>query len=639
MENAIPTRIAQWIKQYPPFDKMEEQQLVSLAETAKVKYFDKEDIVFNQGDEPSSFIYVVREGAVRIVKYLDDSQNLVDTCDEGDLFGLRPLLANETYQLSAIASEESLLYLFRIDRLQDIISTDPEVSWYLLQSYAAGPKKAKKEKIGTHATYLNEGDHLTEIQSLDRSKAPITCSQQTTAQDAAIKMSEHRVGSIIIVDEEKRPLGIITDRDLRNLVVTGKYGLDAEVGDFMTSPVITVSRDITLADVQMIMMKNRIHHLCITEDGTSMSPVMGVISEHDVLVIQGNNPAIFIREMRRAQTSSDLKKIREKAESLLFKYLKREVSIGFISNIMSEVNDALISRAIEICQKKLEGQGKEDPGLKWSWMALGSEGREEQLLRTDQDNALVFEDVNEDKYDEVKAYYLKLAQEVTQVLNECGFEYCPADMMASNPKWCMSISGWKDQFARWMQTPTEKNVMYCTIFFDFRVVFGDPSLSEALADHIFDLIDDNFLFLVQLAKNAIMNPPPLTFFRNFVVEKGGEHKDDFDIKARAMMPLADAARILVLSAKKPNINNTFQRFDYMATIEPNNKELYEQAADAYEILMRYRAIQGLKNNNSGRYFNPEDLTKMERLNLRNSFKPINELHDLLKVRYRLNLVL
>ncbi len=638
MENAIPTRIAQFIKSFPPFYFMGDEELISLSQSAKVKYIDKGGYVFHKNENPSDYIYVIREGAVNIIMEGGGAKILIDSCDEGDLFGLRSLLAREPYQRSAVAAEETLLYLFRIKDLKKIIESDPKVSWYLLRLFASGLRKPK-ERFSINENYLLEGDHLTEIQSLDRSKNPITCTMETTAQDAAIIMSKNSVGSIIIVNKENHPVGIITDRDLRNKIVTGKSPLDSEVGSFMSQPVITIPKNVSLADVQMEMMKNRIHHLCITEDGSSFSPVIGVISEHDVLVIQGNNPAIFIREIKRAKGAEDLKKIREKSESLLLKYLNREVSIDFISNIMTEVNDALISRAIEISQQEMWSEGKVDPQLKWCWLALGSEGREEQLLRTDQDNALIFEDVEEEKQDEVKSYYLELAKRVTKTLNECGFEYCPADMMASNSLWCMSLSDWKNQFTKWMHTPTEKNVMYCTIFFDFRAVYGDESLSNVLAEHIFDLIDDHFLFLVQLAKNAIMNPPPLTFFRNFVVEKSGEHKDEFDIKARAMMPLADAARILILSAKKPNINNTFQRFDYLASIEPQNKELYEQAADAYVILMRHRAIQGLKNHDSGRYVDLNELSKMERLSLRNSFKPINELHNLLKVRYRLNLVL
>ncbi|MCB0643098.1 MAG: CBS domain-containing protein, partial [Phaeodactylibacter sp.] len=373
----------------------------------------------------------------------------------------------------------------------------------------------------------------------------------------------------------------------------GSMPLDAPVEALMSSPVITVPPAVTVADVQIQMVRHRIHHLCITEDGTAESPVVGVLSEHDLLVIQGNNPAILVREIQKSHTPRELAAIREKAEALLRKYIFQEVAIAFISTVMTEINDAITRRALEMAIAELEAAGRSLPDVPFCWMALGSLGREEQLLRTDQDNALVYADVPEAEEEAVNAYFLELAVKVTHTLDQAGFEYCPAEMMASNPQWCQSLSNWKDQFGRWIQQPDERAIMYCTIFFDYRPVYGDESLTEELSTHIFEAIEARSIFLNFLAKNALQNPPPLSFFRNFVVERGGEHKDEFDIKKRAMMPLADAARTLMLEKRIPTINNTFRRFDRLAELEPQNRELFQAASDAYEILMRYRSLKGL----------------------------------------------
>jgi CBS domain-containing protein len=392
----------------------------------------------------------------------------------------------------------------------------------------------------------------------------------------------------------------------------------------------------SIAEVQIHMMKKRIHHVCITEDGSTATPLVGVISQHDLLLAQGNNPAVLIKAIQRSHEVATLRSIREKAEHLLGQYLEREVSIDFIATMMTEVNDALIAKTIELAIAELEEEGTPLPEIDWCWMGLGSEGRGEQLLRTDQDNALVFSDIPSAELESTRERFLLLATKVTKQLNACGFEYCPADMMASNPRWCLSLNEWKEQFSRWILTPTNQNILHCNIFFDFRALYGATPLTAALTQHIFELIDQQNLFLPLLAKNALQNPPPLSFFRNFVVEKDGQHKDAFNIKARAMMPLTDAARLLTLGNKISKINNTFERFEKLAEVEPKYKELFQQAADAYESLMRYRAIQGLKNQDSGKFFKPEDLSKMERLNLRNCFRPIQELQDIIKVRYQLN---
>lgn len=644
MENAIPRRVYDFLKDYPPFSLMEESQLMAIAGQVRIRYVQEQALLFSSQEETRPEIYLVREGAVHLLLPVGDAERLVEICDVGELFGLRPLISNQPYQLSAKAVEESLIYVIPIELLKPIIENQPQVAWYFAQSFAGGYAAATSSrtqgKIFLNTDHLlDKSFQLVEIQSIDYSKDPVSCPPGISIQEAAQIMRRENVGSIIVVTPEGLPLGIITDRDLRNRVVAGDHPASQPVDTIMSNPVITMAPQLTVADVQILMMKHGIHHLVITTNGQCDTPVIGVISEHDLLVIQGNNPAVLIREIKRSQTAGELRLIREKAEGLLKKYLFQEVAIGFISSMITQINDAIIIQAIQLSEKAMELENGPKPNLKWCWMALGSEGREEQLLRTDQDNALVFEDVPEEQLAAVKKYYLALSQKVTKMLFECGFDYCPGNMMASNPEWCLSLAEWKAQFSKWIYAPNQQNVMYSNIFFDFRPIYGEFGLTDALASHIFESTGKRDIFLSFMAKDAIENPAPLTFFRQFMVERSGENKDEFDIKSRAMMPLADAARVLILEAQQPQINNTFRRFDKLAELEPQNRELFQQAADAYEILVRYRALQGLKNGNSGRYFKPSELSKMERLNLRNTFKPIRDLQDLLKVRFRLNFML
>lgn len=638
MENTIPVRISDFLKEHPPFQLFERKRLATIAEQAVVQYRPKGELIFKQGEMPGGYIYVVREGAVDLFHDENGMRELIDQCDEGELFGLRPLLAEDAYALTAIAAEETLLYAIPVRTFRQIADQTPQVLLYIASNFASGwqrkPAPGAKGKIFLDkAPQDREAFQLLEVQSFERSKTPVVCDPEQNIREAATIMSEKEVGSIIVVNEQMHPIGIVTDKDLRKKAATGKVPLSAPIAAIMSHPVITAPASITVADVQLRMVKHKIHHLCLTEDGSDTSPIVGVITEHDLLVVQGNNPAVFLREIKRAKTAAELRHIRERAEQLLENYIRQEVAIAYIAGIMTELNDALIQRAIRLAEMQMEE--KQAPKAGFCWLALGSEGREEQLLRTDQDNALVFEDVPAEAYQATKDYYLALAGKATAILHECGFEYCPADMMAANPQWCMSLSEWKAQFSRWMLEPEPKAVMLCTIFFDYRPVYGQANLAEALTTHIFSVIDREAIFLAFLAKNALENPPPLTFFRDIMVERSGEHKHEFDIKARAMMPLCDAARVLALQNKISRINNTFRRFEELARREPQNKELYEQAADAYEILMRFRTLQGLKQRNSGHFFDPSELSKMERILLRNSFRPIQDLQSLLKTRFQL----
>ncbi|MCB0705619.1 MAG: CBS domain-containing protein [Saprospiraceae bacterium] len=643
MANTISQRVYDFLKDFPPFSLLEKEVLERVSERVIVRYVQPKEIIFRQGESPKPFIYIVREGAVHLLRTEEEDRILMDECDEGDVFGIRPLIAQQPYSLTAMAVEETLIYAIGIEGFEKVLNENPKVSFYLATNFAAGVRNRfsseNKGRIFLDRDMLIDSNfRLVEVQSMETSRTPVTCSPGTRVRSAALTMTDNEVGSIVVVNDAGHPLGILTDRDLRKNIATGIHGLDTAVSTFMSKPVICVPPNITMADVQIIMVKHRIHHLCVTETGRPDSPVRGVISEHDLLVIQGNNPAILLKEIRKGKQPAELKQIREKAETLLRKYLHQEVSISFISTIMSEINDAIICQAIKLSEIALVAEGMGPAPTAYSWLGLGSEGREEQLLRTDQDNALVFADVPKSKEEATRSWFLQFAQSVTRMLNQVGFDFCPGDMMASNPSWCLSESEWKEQFSRWILNPNQNSILYSTIFFDFRCIFGDENMPKALSQHILDMVKKQTIFLNFLAKHALDNPPPLSFFRNFVVERSGEHKDEFDIKKRAMMPLTDAARILVLEAGVSGINNTFRRFEKMAELEPQNADIYISAANAYEILMRYRALQGLQNRNSGRYFKPDELNKMQRLQLRNCFYPISEIQSLLNLRFQLSVL-
>lgn len=639
MTNTISRRIYDFIKDHPPFNLLDTERLLQISERVVVQYRQPGELIFKAGEQPGRYIYMVREGAVHLFQQDGTEEGLlVDQCEEGDVFGIRPLLADDQYALTARVAEETLLYAVDISGFKELLASNPQLSFYLASNMAAGLRRRTDPSLRGRLQASPSGGggggdafQLLELQSVDRSKKPVTCPPSAQVQEAARIMSEQEVGSIIIASEAGWPLGIITDKDLRKKIATGLLPLDSPVTALMSSPVITLPDHVTVADVQIAMVKNRIHHLCVTEDGTDQSAIIGVISEHDLLVLQGNNPAVIIREIRRAMLPANIKQLRERAETLLRQYLLQEVSIAYIATIMTEVNDEVIRRCILLSLAEIG----EEPPVSYCWLSLGSEGRGEQLLRTDQDNALVFADPPEADLPAVKAWFLRLAKLVNDKLNEVGFVFCPADMMAGNDKWCLSLSQWKEQFSQWLLTPTPESVLYSTIFFDYRAAYGDESLAQALTEHIFSVLDHQNMFLSFLAKDALQSPAPLTFFRNFMVESSGEHKDEFDIKARAMMPLTDAARVLVMHHRAGGINNTFRRFEKLAELDPNNSELFQEAADAYEILMRLRALQGLHNGDSGRFFKPSELSKMERIHLRNAFRPVKELQALLNVRFQL----
>lgn len=635
MKNSLSARIADFLKKFPPFDLLAPEQLLTIACGVKVLYVEKGKAIFRAGEGPHPFFYVVNKGAVSVLKSENDSMETIDKCDEGDIFGLRPLFAKENYLLHSIADEESILYGVPIEIFKPLAENQAGVREFLLQSFASNTRNPfstqdKGKLLSTVGTSTGAHSNLFELQPAPITRKVISIPPSTTVTKAAQLMRAKMVGSLVIV-QDRIPEGIITDENFRDLVARGGATENMTVAEIMSSPVICYSKNITIAQAQITMMKHGIDHICITEDGTPNTPVTGILSAHNIMLSEGNNPSILMKAIQRSNSTNELKKIRNKITLLLKGYLDSNIPLNLVSKIIFELNDASIKRIIERSIRKMSSP----PPVDFAWLSLGSQGRKEQLLQTDQDNAIIFEDVAPQELAATKAYFLELAKKVNKRLSIIGFEYCPVNTMAKNEQWCKSLGEWKEQVKQWITVQGSDELLLSSIFFDFDISYGNVKLSNELSDYIFEVSRNNKKYSAALAEVALRNPPPLGFFRQFVVEQDGENKDFFDIKKRAITPLTDAGRLLILSHEVKNLSNTSERFEKLAQLEPQNKELYLACSFASRALLKFRTRQGLRQRNNGRFIKLEELSKEEKMKLKRCFRSLKEVQDLIKVRFEI----
>ncbi len=633
MKNTISQRVADFLKNYPPFNFLNQTDIEILAEQVSIIYKEKDSIIFTENEETHEVFYVVHKGAVALIKL--EHNDILDLCDEGDIFGLRPLIAHENYKMEARTEEETILYAVPIAIFKPYALKNLKVGNFLIESFASTAinpfSKSHRTKLYGEESIdeaLDPSNKILDLQPIKYSKKIITCPRSATAKEIAKIMTKKKVGAIVVI-EDKLPIGIITDKDLRNKIVSGDHPISTSADVIMNSPVITYSKKLTITEAQMVMMKSNISHLCLTKDGTANTKTVGILSKHDVMVALGNNPAVLIKALQRVEKPKQIKPIRAKIMQLLQGYLDQNIPMRLTSKIITELNDACIKRVIELSLEKM----KTPPPVKFSWLALGSQGRSEQLLHTDQDNALIYENVPEILEPKTKEYFLELARHVNKGLFEIGYDYCPAEMMASNPKWCLSLGEWKDLVHHWITNPGKDEILLSFIFFDYSLSYGSRSLANELADYIFGDIEANPVFYIHLVSGALQSPSPTGFFRQVLVEQDGAHKDFFDIKRRALMPLADAARVLILSHRVKGISNTQERFEKLADLEPQNKELFLSCAIAYKTLLKFRTRQGLLHKDSGQFIELETLSKLEKINLKATFKTIKELQEVISMRF------
>ena len=634
MKNTISQRVADFLKNFPPFSFLKQRDLEIISEQITIIYKEKDSVVFAVNEDTHDSFYVVHKGAVAL--RADLQSDIMDMCDEGDIFGLRPLIANENYKMEARTYEETILYAIPISVFRPYALENKTVGNFLIESFASNTLNpfSKSHSRKLYGDEIEADTKLLDLQEVKYSKKIISCWPSTTAKEVAKIMIDKNVGAILVV-EETLPIGIITDKDLRNKIVTGEYPITTPASEIMTAPVITYPTKMTITQAQMAMMKSDISHLCITEDGTTNSKAVGMLSKHDVMVSIGNNPAVLLRAIKRAKKFKKIKLIRANITQLLKGYLDQNIPMMLTSKIISELNDACTKQVITIVLKKMDTP----PPVHFSWLAMGSQGRSEQLLQTDQDNALVYEDVIEELAEATKKYFLDLATRINKGLFEIGYEYCPAEMMASNPNWCLSLSECKNKVHHWITNTGKNEVLLSFIFFDYSLVYGDKELVNNLSDFIFEDVKANPTFYIHLVSGALQSQSPTGFFREFLLEQDGAHKDFFNIKNRALMPLADAARVLILFHSVKSISNTVERFEKLAELEPQNSELYISCASSYKILLRFRTNQGLLHNDSGQFISLDTLSKAEKLKLKSTFKTIKELQEIIRIRFNASNIL
>lgn len=634
--NTIAEHIADFLKEYQPFDNLTFEELSEIATSIRVVNLEKHKTLFKIDDVLHDSFYVVASGLINLSVIADAEETLLNKCHEGDIFGLRPFFAKNNYMMTATAREESIVYAIPIATFRPFVANNPKVLDFLLESFATNTTNSKDREnirgklISDNIFYSDQQSEIMNFQPLSYNKSPLTSTINDVIKDVAQTMTNNLINSIIICDDNI-PIGVVTHTDMCTKVATGRFPITDTIDKIMSSPVVTVIENVSLAEAQLLMLKHNVTHLCVTLDGTNKSVVKGVISEHDLIVAQASNPGVLIKEIKRSQSAKDLKQIRDRMTDLIQNSIQKNIPLSHINNIASEINLALIKRAVELSILDLGS-----PPARFAWLSIGSQGRKEQLLLTDQDSILVFEDVTPDKYREVKDYFLKLGKRTTATLEKVGYELCPYGHMGSSMMWCKSLTDWAKQYNSWMNTPGENSNDLSSIFFDYEIAFGEPKIEEAIETVILNNTQNNTLFFDFLGNDALRKNAPLSFFKKFIVEEQeGPNKNKFDIKTRALMPLIDGARLFALSYNIKGINNTYLRFKQLAIIDPKNAEIYLNCAEAFLTLSKFRALEGLKNDDSGQFINLSELTKIDKEKLKNALAPMRELEELIKSKFQL----
>ena len=453
----------------------------------------------------------------------------------------------------------------------------------------------------------------------------ITCDMDMSVHEAASIMRRKDQNAIIITkDTSQQPLGIVTDCDLRNRVVAREFSVNSPVFEIMSSPLARIPDEALLYEAVLQIKGNAISHLAV-EDRAGR--IVGIISNEDLLEVQRNSISYLIKEVSTAETIESLKKIHNKIPVLVKILLESGSRVRNITYLISTVTDAITHRLVEFA---IDEMG--EPPAEFAFLALGSEGRREQTLVTDQDNAIVFDDVPNEKFAEVNRYFLYFGKKINLWLDKIGYQYCQGEVMAGNPQWCQPISRWKKYFSDWINQKDQDGLLGIAVFFDFRIVYGSEKYADELRKHINRIIDGKNTFFRLLASEVSKYNIPTDIFKENGSENAPAAHEAFNIK-NAISPLVDFIRVYSIQHHVSE-SNSLLRLEKMLRLNTIPEEEYHEIENIYsrmmEIRFRSQVNAILDNKSPDNMVTREELTVIEQTMIRKTFSEI--------IRYQQNLL-
>ena len=618
---AVTGQTQYFLSRLVPFSFLPVEEIDKISKEISIVQYPRDTVLFVQGQSKIEHLHIIQKGAAERYFEENEQKTLRGLLGEGDMYGGISILLNNGIAIRTLRiTEDSWLYILPKETFLNICSKHEAFSEFFTDAFGKRMlDRSYAEIISSKFRPRGDGQFFNLPVDNIYNQELVCCDENLPIRTAAAVMSEHNSSSIFIRKPDDDFVGVVTDNDLRRKVIATGFDILRPVSEIMSSPLFTISSNALVFEALMEMMTRNIKHLAVRDTNNE---VVGVITNRDMLKAQGQSPFFIVREIARAEFINQIVQIRQQVPQLIQTLINTGAKAQNITRFLTTVSDAILQKIIGFA---LEEMGPAP--AKFVFMVLGSEGRKEQTLKTDQDNAILIEDVDPKSQKEVTTYFLKFGEKVCNWLDQAGYALCKGDVMAKNPKWCQPLGTWKKYFSEWIHKAEPEALLQASIFFDFRGAYGETALIDELRRHLFGALKGWPGFFRHLSENALYFTPPIGFFRNFLVESKGQHRDTFNIKA-AMQPVVDYARIYALQHKIEE-TNTFERLHQLLTQKNISLQEHNELDTAYSYLMQQRFVTQVKsvvaeNSDPDNYVNPKHLSRIEQTTLKEIFKRIEK---------------
>ena len=633
MSSIHPSELS-FITKHAPFDRMELEHVIWMMERMDLGYYAAGEVIVSPDQGAVDRFLVIKQGIVH------GEQNVAQASDadtwlelmEGECFPLGALLANRRVASVYRAGTDVFCYELAAVDFHELIGMSAAFRDFCTRRIANLLEHSKQVIQAQYSNSSVEQQSLASPMSAIIRRAPVTCAPGTTVRQALEVMREQRIGSMVAADADGRPLGIMTLHDVLERIAIPQIDLDQPVINVMSTRLSILPPQALAHEAALMMARQGFRHVLVVED----ERLVGLVSEKDLFALQRVGLRQIGSTIRNAESIEVLQQAAADIRRMAHNMMAQGVAPEQLTQFISTFNDLLTARVVELeCKASgLSGTPLHD-GL--CWMALGSEGRYEQTLNTDQDNAIIFDVPQGMTADQVREKLLPVAKRINEALAVCGYPLCSGEVMASNPKWCLSLEEWKFAFSGWISGGSPEALLHASIFFDLRALYGAQHLAEDLRLWLARVASENTRFLHLMAENALFNRPPLGLMRDFVLGK----ENTLDLKLNGITPFVDAARIFALAAGVTH-TNTIQRLRLSAAkmnLDGSEIDAWVNALLFIQVLrMRHHdeeSTLGLGDGALDNRINPERLNELDRRILKEAFRQARKLQSRLAMEYHL----
>ncbi|AFM25031.1 DUF294 nucleotidyltransferase-like domain-containing protein [Desulfomonile tiedjei] len=622
--SVTPAVVFEVLRNTLPFSELENRTLEDVARKWIIDFFPRGTLILREGVTDVMHLHLIQKGAVKT--YLTGSRPgtiLKDYSCEGETFGAASILRGRKADFNVETLEDTFCFLLPKDDLLHLVRKYPRFERFYLDPISEDLMSSAYAELRDEHMHpgRRKSVHLFSYQVRDIVKnQPQVVPCSTTIQDAALRMTRMGIGSLLVGDDSYRVTGIVTDTDMRSKVVAEALDGNATLESIMVSPVLTIPAQATCFEALLTMMQEQVDHLAVEH----LQEIIGMVTTHDMMVFQGVSPTYLLRETVAPKSIEGLCTLSRRIPNLVRALLEQGAKASEITPMITVLNDRILSGILDLLQQEIG-----PPPVPFCWITLGSNGRKEQILKADQDNALMYGDpANDRERRTAEAYFETLSRLTVDRLLDCGYPRCKSGLMASNPSWRKPVSVWRNYFNNWICTPDPQEVSLAVTFFDFRPDAGTVSLGQELRKQVVSWAERQTVFMMHMAGECLLNWPPLSFFRHFVVEKDGLQRNRLDVKTRGLAPFVNFARLLALRQGIPE-TNTIRRLQLLMDRGCFSEELHVDIREAYEFLMQLLLVRQLEMVESGmvpeNFIDPGELSELERKMLKEVFSVINRM--------------